>query len=314
MLKKSFIGLAVTVLATTMGTSAMAEAVETYLNRNIVMPIDVAKGEPGDILARIFAEGVKKQYGKDVDIQNHQQRGGFVAIQEVMNADPDGFTFTITNISTLFSDPSGLVIKPENFTIIQDIASTPNILFTHANSAKDYKSLENEIKKEKNKLNLVATGKGSASNLIINSMKKDNDFAVNIIPYGNTASLALDVASGKHTIGFSCYVLAQKSIQEGKLNPIAITSPTRLKELPNTPTFKELGYEKLNMETQFGIVGPKGIDEATTAKMKEMIYKVLRDPETSAKIEKAGFKLTQQENLEAVKKQAEEFSKIFKTL
>lgn len=314
MLNKSFIGLAVALLATTIGTSAMAEETETYFNRNIVMPLDVAKGEPGDILARIFAEGVKKQYGQNVEITNNPQKGGAVSIKEVMNADPDGFTFTITNISTLFSDPIGLVNKPENFTIVQDIASTPSILFTNVNSPKDYKSLENDVKKEKNKYSLITTGKGSASNLIINSMKKNHDFTVNVTAYGNTSTLASDVAAGKHQVGFACYVLAQNGIQEGKLNPIAVTSPTRLKELPNTPTFKELGFEELNMETQFGIVGPKGINDATNAKIKEMIDKVLKDPETANKIEKAGFKLIQKENLENTKKQSEEFSRIFKTL
>jgi tripartite-type tricarboxylate transporter receptor subunit TctC len=77
-------------------------------------------------------------------------------------------------------------------------------------------------------------------------------------------------------------------IKEGRLVPIVVAAPQRLKELPNVPTFKEVGLEPVNRLAFYGIVGPKGLPNEVVTKVHDATMKALQDPAVRKRIEDTG--------------------------
>ena len=77
-------------------------------------------------------------------------------------------------------------------------------------------------------------------------------------------------------------------IKSGKLLPIVVAAPQRLAELPNTPTFKEVGLEPVNRMAYYGILAPKGTPKEIVDKLNAATKKALEDPAVKKRIEETG--------------------------
>jgi tripartite-type tricarboxylate transporter receptor subunit TctC len=77
-------------------------------------------------------------------------------------------------------------------------------------------------------------------------------------------------------------------IQSNRLIPIVVAAPQRLAQLPNVPTFKEVGLEPVNRMAFYGIYGPKGMSKDTVNKINAAVLKVLADPAVKKRIEDTG--------------------------
>jgi tripartite-type tricarboxylate transporter receptor subunit TctC len=77
-------------------------------------------------------------------------------------------------------------------------------------------------------------------------------------------------------------------IKENRLVPIVVAAPQRLKELPNVPTFKEVGLEPVNRLAYYGIYGPKGLPKEVVDKIHDGVVKALQDPAVRKRIEDTG--------------------------
>ncbi|OPZ61230.1 MAG: Tripartite tricarboxylate transporter family receptor [Synergistetes bacterium ADurb.Bin520] len=77
-------------------------------------------------------------------------------------------------------------------------------------------------------------------------------------------------------------------IKDNRLVPIVVAAPQRLKELPNVPTFKEVGLEPVNRMAYYGIYGPKGLPKEVVDKVNAAVRKALEDPAVRKRIEDTG--------------------------
>jgi len=77
-------------------------------------------------------------------------------------------------------------------------------------------------------------------------------------------------------------------IKDGRLIPIVVAAPQRLTQLPNVPTFKEVGLEPVNRMAYYGILGPKGLPKDIVDKVSVAVKKTLDDPAVKKRIEDTG--------------------------
>jgi tripartite-type tricarboxylate transporter receptor subunit TctC len=108
------------------------------------------------------------------------------------------------------------------------------------------------------------------------------------IPYRGAGPALNDTVAGQVPMIFDNLPSALPFIKENRLVPIVVAAPQRLKELPNVPTFKEVGLEPVNRLAYYGIYGPKGLPKEVVDKIHDGVVKALQDPAVRKRIEDTG--------------------------
>jgi len=256
-----------------------------------------------------------------VVIDNKPGAGNIVGAQAGATAAPDGYTLTMTGMVNTIAQ--GLYDKVP-FDIVKDFSHVAVIgggaqwLVVNGQSGiESFSDFVAKAKQEPGKINYASSGPGSTGHLLMEQLQKATGTTLTHIPYKGGAPALQDVLGGQVPLTVIPLSGSLPYLQNGKLKALAVSSSARSADLPQVPTFDELGFKQLTVISWVGLSAPKATPPAIVKKLSDAVREALTKPELVKKLELEGMTpmtLTADEFVQLVKSDTERWGQLTRSL
>jgi tripartite-type tricarboxylate transporter receptor subunit TctC len=256
----------------------------------LVVPFPPGGGT--DFVARLVAEKLGTQAGWVVVIDNKPGAGGNIGLDAVAKAAPDGYTIGLGQTANLAINPALYAKMPfdplKDFAPIASVASQPVVLLVNASSP--YKTLADVVAASKARpesLRIGLAGNGTVGHLAGEMLERRAGIQVMNVPYKGAGPAMTDLLGNQVELNFANTPVAIPQLVGGKVRALAISSPQRLKNVPQlaaVPTVAELGYPGFDAITWTGLVAPAGTPPAVVERINGEVQKILQRPDVIEKL------------------------------
>lgn len=256
---KSLIGILVLLAALPLAT---ARAAEPWPARPITLVAPGGAGGTSDLFARILAEGLTRELGRNVIVENRPGAGLNIGFQAVAQAKPDGYTLLI-GAAALGINPhlyKNLAYDPiRDLQPVRLIARLPNVVTVKGDSSlKSVAELIALLRASPGRFNYSSGGAGTVVHLSTEYFKSITGTDLVSVPYKSSALAASAVVSGDVLVAFENIPIVLPMVKGGKLRALAVTSAFRSSSLPDVPTVAESGLKDYEFTSWFGLLAPTG--------------------------------------------------------
>ncbi len=254
-----------------------------YPVKPIRLVVPFAPGGSSSIVARTFAAEMEKALGQSIIVDNKGGGGGNVAMVEVANSEPDGYTLIIGHVGSLAMNPFIYDKLPydvdRDFAAISLLAIVPNIFVVHESvPAKNLKEFVALAKKEPGKLNYGSAGNGSAGHLAMEYLKQVTGIDIQHVPYKGTGPNIIDLVAGRTQATSAGTPPLMPHVKSGKLRVIAVGTSKRLHSLPDVGTVAEQGYPGFETSQWYGLNAPAKTPKAIIDRLAAEAAKAAKSP------------------------------------
>ena len=266
---------------------------QAWPQKPIRLLVGFAPGGGTDIVARTLGQRMSELLGQPVVVENRAGASGTIAAELVAKAAPDGYTLLAGHSNSNAIAPFVLKSVPydaaTDFTAITYIGYVPNVLVVYPGlPAKSVPELVALAKSKPGELTYASSGVGSTQHLAGALFAKLTDTRINHVPYKGSGQAVVDLIAGQVNMNFDTMPPVLEHIKAGKLRALAISTPQRLPQLPDVPTFTEVGILGFDVTNWYAIMGPKGMPADVVAKINDAVQKSMTDPALRPKLEAQG--------------------------
>jgi tripartite-type tricarboxylate transporter receptor subunit TctC len=271
---------------------ALSASAQNYPERNITMVIPFAAGGPTDTVARLVAEAMSKDLGRQIIVENVGGAGGTLGAGRVAAADADGYTVLLHHIgmatsATLYRKLAYDTLNA--FEYVGLVTEVPMTILSRKNlETKDLKGLIEYAKANKDKVTVANAGIGAASHLCGMLFMSAIETPLVTVPYKGTGPAMTDLLGGQVDIMCDQTTNTTKQIQGGTVKAYAVTTAKRLDVLPDVPTAAEAGLSNFEVGIWHGIYTPKGTPAEINEKLSKSLQVALKDKNVAARFAELG--------------------------
>ena len=284
---KKLLALTLLLLLSISGTAFAA-----YPTEPVTMIVAYAAGGSTDILARITAKYLEAELKEPFVVVNKPGAAGSVGFTSIAKAKADGYTIGLINLSGVIVNP---IVQPDvvryritDFAGIANVVTDPGVFCVKADSPiKTLADLVDAAKANPGKLSISHEGAGSGDHLGVVEFMKKAGIELNPVPFEGDAPAKAALLGGHIDVLAVNVSEVAEMVNTGQLRALAVQNPKRSVELPEVPTFAELGFPTVMQGTASrGFAAPKDIPAEALDVLVEAMKKIVASPEYQAELKK----------------------------
>lgn len=253
-----------------------------YPEKQITMVVPYAPAGSTDVLGRILAQILSKDFGQPVVVDNTGGAGGTIGAARVVNAKPDGYTVLFHNMAQASAPAiyAKLTYDPMNdFSPIGMVADVPMVLVARKDfPAESLQGFIDYVKANPGKVNFANAGVGATSNLCEVLMKSTLSASWTSISYKGTGPALNDLLAGQVDVICDQPASTLQHIRAGNVKALAVATKDRISSLPSVPTFSQSGMPGFQLSVWHGLYAPKGTPKPVIDRFAKALNAALKDP------------------------------------
>lgn len=273
-------------------TAPAAQA--AYPDQSIRWIVPYPAGGGSDFLARTISNVLGPMIGQSVVVENKPGGNTAIAAAETARAKPDGYTVMSADNGTLVFNPamySKLSYDPaKDLAPVTLLGRFPMILVASPGSGlNSVKDVIERARSGKDGMNFASAGAGSPHHLAMELFKHELKLNMTHIPYKGAAPSLTDVAGGQVPVMMVDLAAGAGFIKSGKVKPLAVAHPERLPQLPDVPTFAELGYPQIVAAAHVGMVTAAATPADVIDTLSKKVIAALNEPKVHSTLVEFGI-------------------------
>ena len=288
---KSLAGVMAVAAVLAAGTGAAAQS---YPDRPVRIVIAFPAGGTIDTLGRILAQKLTEAWGQNVVIENRPGGGGNIGAAAAAKSAPDGTTLhfgaqTLGVNVTL--QPSKDFDPVKDFDPIMLVATAQDVLLVPTSSPfRTVNELIDYAKAHPGELNYASLGTGTSGHLATVMFSDLAGITLQHVPYTTVSQATTDVISGRIAVFLPTLGGHIGNVTAGRMRALAVSGKARAAQLPEVPTFTELGVKFVDETSWYALFAPKGTPKEIIAKVNGDIARILAMPDMKEKAVTLGYR------------------------
>jgi len=268
-------------------------AAQSFPSRPITLIVPAAAGGPTDAVGRMVAESMSATLGQQVVVENVGGAGGTIGMARVAKAPADGYTVIVWHIAqatapALYDNLRYSVI--DDFDSIGRIADVPMTLVSRSDLImKDASELLTWMRLKQGGATYAHAGIGSASHLCAIMLMSATNTKMTAVSYRGTGPAMNDLIGKQFDLMCDQTTGTTNQIKGGTIKGYAVTTPQRLKVLPELPTLDEVGLKGFEVAAWHAMWAPKGLPADVSAKLNGALQTALKDPKVIERLASLGI-------------------------
>ena len=261
--------------------AALAQA--AFPSKPVRLVVPFPPGQATDIVARLLADALTKQWGQQVIVENRAGGASIPGMMQGRDAAPDGHTITFGTSGSIGINPSLYPTlpydPPRDFAMVGGVFIVPLMIVAHPSAP--YANLKEMIaaaKKDPGKLDWAYAGTGTSQHLTGELFKVRAGVDILGVTYKGSGPAMTDLLGGQVKLMVDSLASALPHIKAGKIRALAMTTPQRVPQLPDVPTVAESGYPGFDGVGWGGLVVPKATPAALVERIGADVRRALADP------------------------------------
>jgi tripartite-type tricarboxylate transporter receptor subunit TctC len=259
-----------------------AGAADPYPAKPIRWLVGFAAGGASDIVVRLVAEGMQKELGVNLIVDNRPGASGNLAASALVQSPADGYTILHGESSVLYTNEhlARVAYSPEkDFTYIGAIGRSPFTLVINPRlGVQTLKDFVDYARANPGKINYGTPGVGSPQRIAMETFQQEYGIKLTHVAYRGGAPAMLDVRAGQIESMMTDLSISLPHIRDGGLRAIAVYAPQRLASIPSVPTFSELGFGSVSAFILHGVVGPADMPRPVVARLNAALHAAMQSP------------------------------------
>ncbi|MCS6890209.1 MAG: tripartite tricarboxylate transporter substrate binding protein [Rhodovarius sp.] len=270
------------------GLAAPALAQSGWPNRPVRVIVPFPPGGSTDGMARVTAGKLQEKLGQPFIVENRAGANGAVGGRAVAAAPPDGYTLLF---SASIQAMARLVMRDPGYDPLTDltpiirVGQGPLLLVMNpARGPNNLQELVAAVRANPTAWNIATSSLGAAGHLASIELIRLIGREVTVVPYRGTNPALTDVIANNAAMMFDPVLATLPPVRAGTLRGLCITSTQRSEAAPQIPTAAEQGLPSLDIQSWWGLWGPRGFPAEVIARIGEVLRVGMFEPDITPRV------------------------------